>query len=436
MAEPAIRIEGISKRYRLGTGHHGNLSQTMEDLVRAPVRRLLRQPVRRTVSPIVEEEFWALRDVSFDIEKGTVVGLIGANGAGKSTLLKILARITPPTEGRIELRGHTGSLLEVGTGFHPELTGRENIFLNGAVLGMRRQEIARRYAEIVEFSGVERFIDTPVKRYSSGMYVRLAFSVAVHLETDILLLDEVLAVGDAEFQRKCMEKVEEAVAGGRTIVFVSHGLSNVQRICSRVLLIESGQVIGDGEPEPVVTQYVHEVPQVIEGVSYVPEGGEHHGTGEALLRRVAIRDLDGNSTQEIRMGEPIRITGVFEVFEPIERATFELCIYNVSGDQVLSAHSIDGGQPPVDVAEGTQEVTVEFAAEMLPHEYQVGMALHRMTGRTVEHVDRAHSFKVLNVGYEDEPEYPWPYVRGYVRPSSTWSEVRSAAPTPALAPKQ
>jgi lipopolysaccharide transport system ATP-binding protein len=434
MARPAIRIQEVSKRYRLGTGHHGNLSQTMEDLVRSPVRRLLGRPIQ-TVSPLVEEEFWALRDVSFDVEEGTVVGLIGANGAGKSTLLKILARITPPTEGRVELRGRTGSLLEVGTGFHPELTGRENIFLNGAVLGMRRQEIARRYAEIVEFSGVERFIDTPVKRYSSGMYVRLAFSVAVHLEADILLLDEVLAVGDAEFQRKCMEKVEATVAAGRTVVFVSHGLGNIQRICSRVLLLESGRITGDGKPEPVVTQYVHEVPQVIDGVSHVPEGAEHHGTGEALLRRVAIRDLEGNATQEIRMGEPIRVTGVFEVFERIERATFELCIYNVSGEQILSAHSIDGGEFPVDVEAGMQEVTVELDPVLLPHEYQVGMALHRMTGRTVEHVDRGHSFKVLNEGYEGEPDYPWPFVRGYVRSRSTWSDVRSATSTPALAPE-
>ena len=245
----AIEAAGIGKRYRLGEfqAAYGTLR---ESLTHATKRLLGKESAR---SP---EEIWALRDVSFEVAQGEVLGVIGRNGAGKSTLLKVLTRITAPTEGRAEIRGRVGSLLEVGTGFHPELTGRENIYLNGAILGMKRREIQAKLPEIVEFSGVAKFLDTPVKRYSSGMYVRLAFSVAAHLEPEILLVDEVLAVGDAEFQARCLGRMEDFGATGRTVLFVSHNMQAVAQLCDRALLLDGGSVVLDGPSEKVVAHYL------------------------------------------------------------------------------------------------------------------------------------------------------------------------------------
>lgn len=247
MTEPIITVEGVGKRYNI-THHRGGyiaLRDVIAGMFRNPLR-FAKSKAKSIVGMDTKEEFWALRDVGFEVKQGEVVGIIGRNGAGKSTLLKILTQITPPTEGIITMRGRVASLLEVGTGFHPELTGRENIFLNGAILGMTRREMASKFDEIVEFSGIEKFLDTPVKYYSSGMHVRLAFSVAAHLEPDILLVDEVLAVGDADFQKKCLGKMEEVTRkDGRTILFVSHNMAAVERICNRAILIEKGRVTKD-----------------------------------------------------------------------------------------------------------------------------------------------------------------------------------------------
>jgi len=243
MSDPLISVERVGKRYHIEHQHrqgHARYIALRDVLARAMV-----SPVRwfkngSFGTPETTEEFWALKDVSFEVEQGEVTGIIGRNGAGKSTLLKILSRITEPTEGRVTLRGRVASLLEVGTGFHPELTGRENIFLNGAILGMTRAEIARKFDEIVAFAGTERFLDTPVKRYSSGMYVRLAFAVAAHIEPEILVIDEVLAVGDAEFQKKCLGKIGEVARGGRTVLFVSHQLATVENLCRSAVLLDRG----------------------------------------------------------------------------------------------------------------------------------------------------------------------------------------------------
>ena len=235
----AITVEELSKKYRLGEYHaaYGTLRETMVHAARRVTGRERDEPAR---------EIWALKDVTFEVPEGQVLGLIGRNGAGKSTLLKILTRIVTPTSGGAEIRGRVGSLLEVGTGFNQELTGRENIYLNGAILGMRRREIEQRFDAIVDFSGVDRFVDTPVKRYSSGMYVRLAFAVAAHLEPEILFVDEVLSVGDAEFQRRCLGRMEELASTGRTVLFVSHTLSAVAQLCDRAIWIDGGQIVGDG----------------------------------------------------------------------------------------------------------------------------------------------------------------------------------------------
>ncbi len=247
----AVRAEGLSKVYKID--HLAERYTALRDVISRRVRGILRP--RIPVQP-PHEDFWALRDVSFDLARGDRLGIIGRNGAGKTTLLKLLSRITKPTEGRVRLRGRVVSLLEVGTGFHPELTGRENIFLNGAILGMSREEIRGKFDEIVAFAEVERFLDTPVKRYSSGMYVRLAFSVAAHLEPEILLVDEVLAVGDAAFQKKCLGKMGEVGRSGRTLIFISHNMSFIQRICNRGLLLDKGRIEAQGSVEDVVHQYL------------------------------------------------------------------------------------------------------------------------------------------------------------------------------------
>src|SRR5919205_468175 len=250
MSDIAIRCEGLGKQYRIGQREsYRALRDSIADTARAPFR-LLRSAFKGSEPDAAGSDaagsFRALDDVSFEIKRGEVVGVIGRNGAGKSTLLKILSRITAPSEGEVDIRGRVGSLLEVGTGFHPELTGRENIYLNGAILGMRRAEIARKFDEMVAFAEVEKFIDTPVKRYSSGMYVRLAFAVAAHLEPEILLVDEVLAVGDAEFQKKCLGKMNEVASSGRTILFISHNLGVIANLCTRGLLLSHGSVVVDG----------------------------------------------------------------------------------------------------------------------------------------------------------------------------------------------
>src|SRR5579872_528101 len=260
-----IRSEGLSKKYRRGLTNDSGLRHVLDRLVRSPLEVFRRKQ---------HEEFWALKDVSLEVHDGEVLGLIGRNGSGKTTLLKILSRITKPTSGWAEIRGRVGSLLEVGTGFHPELTGRENAFLSGAILGMRRAEIARKFDEIVAFAELEKFIDTPVKHYSSGMYVRLAFAVAAHLEPEILLVDEVLAVGDTNFQKKCLGKMGDVAHAGRTVVLVSHNLGAISQLCPRTIWIESGSIAAAGDSEFIINKYLKEVLK-----SATPEVWERSGTG-------------------------------------------------------------------------------------------------------------------------------------------------------------
>ena len=241
MGDIAIKIQGVCKKYTVGKEKDSSLRGTLGSVLKSTVSK--------------GEEFWALKDVSFEVKKGEVIGIVGKNGAGKSTLLKILSQITKPTEGRIEINGRVASLLEVGTGFHPELTGRENIYLNGTILGMTRKEVKAKFDEIVEFSGVEKFIDTPVKHYSSGMYVRLAFAVAAHLEPEILVIDEVLAVGDAEFQKKCLGKMQDVANHGRTVLFVSHNMASVKSLCSSAILLQKGQIVFSGNVAETISKY-------------------------------------------------------------------------------------------------------------------------------------------------------------------------------------
>lgn len=334
---PAIKVENLSKEYVID----GRARQA--DTLREQVASIFRpRAFRRHTRKPCQERFWALKDVSFEVDPGEVVGIIGRNGAGKSTLLKILSRITEPTAGRAELYGRVSSLLEVGTGFHPELSGRENIFLNGSLLGMRRQEMAKRFDEIVAFSGIERFIDTPIKRYSSGMYVRLAFAVAAHLEPEILIVDEVLAVGDALFQKKCIGKMEEAGREGRTILFVSHNLTAVRAMCGRVLLLEGGRVAVDGDPASTIAVYVGGSGRSVLVREWLdPAAAPQNAT--AVLRRVSVRGEEGEVPESVFTDVPFLIEVEYEVKENGGTVGLNLIFYDSENACVLA--SINNREP-------------------------------------------------------------------------------------------
>lgn len=314
MGNLAVRVEGLGKRYRIGSKrqHYRTLRDTLADALFDPFKKaqqLLRGQAYAAAG--LEEIIWALRDVSFDVEHGEVIGIIGRNGAGKSTLLKILSRITEPTEGFVDIYGRVGALLEVGTGFHPELTGRENIYLNGAILGMARAEIHRKFDEIVNFSGVEKFIDTPVKHYSSGMGLRLGFSVAAHLEPEILVVDEVLAVGDAEFQAKCLGKMSEVAGQGRTVLFVSHNMSAILSLCSQAILLDQGVVINRDTPSAIVSYYLD--------TNGTTSWESNSDTQEIIkINRIYISQPDETAIEYLDPTLPIDIVVEYSTKEPIQ----------------------------------------------------------------------------------------------------------------------
>jgi len=332
----AIRVENLSKQYRLGLTHAGSIRELVNRFtakVRGKKGELLPHELAKAhtngqqVGP--DGTFWALKDVSFDVKEGEVLGIIGRNGAGKSTLLKILSRITAPTQGRVELYGRVASLLEVGTGFHPELTGRENVSLNGAILGMTRSEIKRKFDEIVAFAEIEKFIDTPVKRYSSGMYVRLAFAVAAHLDPEILIVDEVLAVGDALFQKKCLGKMGDVARTGRTVLFVSHNMESVVRLCGRAILLENGALGMVGQAAKVSEHYLstasEEAPEICWSLDDAP--------GNSLARLCAVRVLKHSGEPECHhsLDDPITLEMDYAVLAPGKRITSKFQVYNVQG---------------------------------------------------------------------------------------------------------
>jgi lipopolysaccharide transport system ATP-binding protein len=311
MSDLAITARGLGKQYRIGQRFtpYRTLRETIMRAVKAPFRAIRRTPAQKRLRKR-DNTIWALQDVTFDVREGEVVGIIGKNGAGKSTLLKVLSRITEPTRGYAEIRGRVGVLLEVGTGFHPELTGRENIYLNGAVLGMTRREIGRRFDEIVAFSEIEKFIDTPAKYYSSGMYIRLAFAVAAHLEPDVLIVDEVLAVGDVAFQKKCLGKMGEVAEEGRTILFVSHNMAAVRNLCQRAYLLDHGAIVEEGDTDTVITSYLNRTSEgARNGYADLQDVSRHEKVAERPNRVIWVRTLDrhGEETGAFFEGDPITV---------------------------------------------------------------------------------------------------------------------------------
>ena len=345
----AIRAENISKRYRIGLKEQvqDSLGGAILDFIKSPLKNYRKYRSLYKFDDIKDISFtesadiiWALRDVSFTVERGEVLGIIGRNGAGKSTLLKILAKITDPTTGRAEIHGRVSSLLEVGTGFHPELTGRENIYLNGTILGMRKSEIDEKFDEIVDFSGVEKFIDTPVKRYSSGMSVRVAFAVAAHLEPEIFIIDEVLAVGDARFQKKCLKKMQDVGRAGRTVLFVSHNMPAVARLCSRTILLEEGQVLKDGPSRDVISAYLGTETGTI-GERVWPDPLKAPAGEVCRLRAVRVRSEDGQIIETVDIRRPVRLEMEFEVLKPGYTLMPHYNVLNEEGIELFSAHDLD-----------------------------------------------------------------------------------------------
>ncbi|MGK7903694.1 MAG: ABC transporter ATP-binding protein [Hormoscilla sp.] len=344
MFDRIIRVESLGKKYIIG--HQQTRHNTLRDAMSYGSKNLIRKILGKNTNNPAYKEFWALKDISFDVNQGEVIGIIGKNGAGKSTLLKILSRITEPTCGKISIKGRVASLLEVGTGFHGDLTGRENIFLNGAILGMGKQEISKKFDEIVAFSEVEKFIDTPVKRYSSGMYVRLAFAVAAHLEPEILIVDEVLAVGDVEFQKKCLGKMGDvAEKEGRTVLFVSHNLPSVRRLCQQGILLESGKIVYRGNANDCIDKYLssvslHDVAEL--ETDKVKRHIEDYGTD---LRIVKIKVESASEKGVIWFGSPLTVRIVFQVNKPLKDVVWSFSIETLDSTRVVDCMNIQSMPP-------------------------------------------------------------------------------------------
>jgi lipopolysaccharide transport system ATP-binding protein len=390
VADIVLKAEGLGKRYRLGA------EASLGQVFRNTAKRILGRPVPPPT------DFWALSDVDFEIERGGVVGVIGRNGAGKSTLLKILSRITAPTTGRIRIEGRVSSLLEVGTGFHPDLTGRENIYMNGSILGMNRREIARKFDEIVAFAEIDGFLDTPIKRYSSGMYVRLAFAVSAHLEPDILVLDEVLAVGDAGFQRKCLGKMSEVAGHGRTVLFVSHNLPTVLALCGRSLYLEKGRLVASGPTTEIAALYQKRTAPVT-----VPEDfrtRQLYGNGKARFQdlRVYSRNDSGAECPYLVSGQDLWVETTLKANEPIADAVVSIYIYAPSGERVIDA-SLAMRNDHVSLAPGeTAAVRFHLRNVLLnPDTYSIGIWIGRINVDDIDYHQCA-----CNLVVESDPHAP------------------------------
>lgn len=406
MAEPAVVIDRVSKSYRLYHERQHSLKSTI----------LTRRRSRF-------EEFWALRDVSFEVARGKTFGLIGENGSGKSTLLKCIAGILQPNEGSIVTNGRVAALLELGSGFHQELTGRENVYLNGSILGLSKREIDEKFEQIAEFAGVDQYIDQPVKNYSSGMYVRLGFAVAIHLDPDILLVDEVLAVGDASFQRKCMDKFRELKLAGKTVVLVSHSTGPMRTFCDEVARLEHGRLVAVGKPEQIIDDYVDEGQ---EDVQHLPGGAVRSGSGEARITDLALLDASGKRTTHVHTGEEVTIEVTFEARERIEKPVFGLSFESVDGIYVWEQHTRDGGLE-IDAIEGTGRIRYTIPNLLLqPEEFYIHASILDYT--------TAHSYDVLRNSFRFRVGRGTPVQsNGIVSIPGSWERLAdraSASPVP------
>jgi len=423
-SDTVIHVEDLSKRYLLGQGGSkgDGLRHAIEGVVSAPFRWAARLGRSVTVKASTAEnrEFWALRDVNLRVNTGDVVGIIGRNGAGKSTMLKLLSRITEPTEGRIRMRGRVASLLEVGTGFHPELTGRENIFLNGAILGMSRVDIKLRFDEIVAFAEVDRFLDTPVKRYSSGMYVRLAFAVAAHLEPDVLIVDEVLAVGDASFQKKCMGKMGDSAKNGRTILFVSHNMAAVEHLCNRGVVLNSGRVTFDGSQGDAVRHYLSGTK--VEGGS-LSRRKDRQGNGRVIITGVEIKDADSTLLDVAACGQSIDFFIHYEAQDHFssDRLNVSIQCLTDSNTPVFMLHNQMTGQSlPTTAGRGSFVCRIP-KLPLVPSGYRFNLCIMQ-DGEYVDELLDAFELTVVDGNFYGTGEVP-PSTHGIFLTEASWRKA-------------
>lgn len=389
-----IEVKKLSKKYRIV--HQEEKYVTLRDVLTNVAKNpfgFIKSKVK-DASDIGREEFWALKDINFSVEKGEAIGVIGANGAGKSTLLKILTGITPPTTGQAILRGKVASLLEVGTGFNPELTGRENIFLNGAILGMSKKEIAKKFNQIVEFSGIGKFIDTPIKRYSSGMYVRLAFSVAAHLEPDILLVDEILAVGDAEFQKKCLGKMDEVTkAESRTILFVSHNMAAIQNLCRRCILLKNGEIKMMGKAREVIKEYIGKSGDQEAVINFKTTEDKEK---EAQIIKISTLDKNKKPTKQIPVSENFFIQIEYDVLKQTNNALLSISFYS-DGELLLLSSESDKTKQLINYSPGKYKTLIEIPAFLFNNgQYCLDVAIHRPYIEYIDHKQNI-SFEILDI---------------------------------------
>jgi lipopolysaccharide transport system ATP-binding protein len=410
MGDRAIHVDGLGKRYRIShqSQSYGRLTESLSGLLAAPFDRLRGRP-RGT-----SEWFWALRDVSFEVAQGDIVGVVGRNGAGKSTLLKLLSRITEPTTGSARLEGRVGSLLEVGTGFHPELSGRENIYLSGSILGMTRQETARRFDDIVEFAEVEQFLDTPVKRYSSGMAVRLGFAVAAHLETEILIVDEVLAVGDAAFQKKCLAKMGDVAEGGRTILFVSHNMASIESLCRSAILLDRGEIIATGSAEAIVSRYAERVMTL--RTRDIATRTDRVGDG-----RIRVTGIEAS----VRTGADSSIRLVYEAAQPVRNVDVSLTLFTTRGEGVAILYTVTTGQTFASLPAKGAIVCQIPRASVAPGQYSLNVFC-TVGGQIADWVQDASVVEVAEGDYHGTGKLPPPGY-GYVLVDHTWQVDRGAS---------
>jgi len=405
MVEPAISVQDLGKEYLIGGAESSQ--QTFREMLTSTLTAPLVRLRRLGGMDREENRIWALKDVSFEVQHGEVIGIIGRNGAGKSTLLKILSRITEPTEGRVTTRGRVASLLEVGTGFHPELSGRENIFLNGAILGMARREIQRKFDEIVDFAEVEKFLDTPVKRYSSGMYVRLAFAVAAHLEPEILLVDEVLAVGDASFQQKCLGKMSDVASEGRTVLFVSHNMGSIRSLCESAILLDNGTILSQGRVDAVVNQYLNAGENLEGPIVQHPVNKSR----DVQITRVSVVDSNGGLATHHPYDKPFNVQIQVHVHQKIHSAYLALHVHDRELRTLLFSRHFVPSEAAADGLEiGVHEFTVQCPAPLLvPGGYCISVHLASASPVILlDGVDHVCKFELVDSGSETAKRgFPW-----------------------------
>lgn len=424
MSNIAVDVNHVWKRF-----HRGELHDSLRDLIPALAKRMVGRGPR--ASDLAEGDFWAVKDVSFQVKQGEVLGIIGNNGAGKSTILKILSKIFKPTRGCIRTNGRVRALLEVGAGFHPDLTGRENVYLNGSILGMKRREIDAKFDEIVDFAGIEPFLDMPVKRYSSGMHARLGFAVAAHLDPEILVADEVLAVGDAQFQKKCLGKMQTVASEGRTVLFVSHNMAAVKRLCHRAVVLQGGEVVREGSAIEVVNGYMNQ--QAGDEWGVIADSANRLGTGDARIRTVMLTDLNDTPVTDLFLGQPFRVRFEVEVASTIPDAYFDVNVSTADGVVLTGSPTLDMGKPPVVLTPGSYVAEATVQATLLPHDYTLDLHIHQTDGTTVDYVPHALRFTVMRITEGKDGHYPWPKVRGYLRAPASWSCRRTDTQTTAPA---